>query len=99
MANNTKDFLSGFMGGFQQAGGMNRLSNWAAKKTGSYDVFSDPYAMQKYQQARQIGTPAAKQKFVSEYGDYIQPDEGTTATEMFFGKETPTYMGMDKGQF
>ena len=99
MASKGSDFLTGFMQGFNQAGGMQRVSNWAAKKSGSYDVFQDPFAMQAYSQARQIGTPAAQQEFVDKYGQYVDTQEGTTPTEMFFGKENPTYMGMNKGQF
>lgn len=99
MANKSRDFLTGFMQGFNQAGGMQRVSNWAAKKSGSYDIFQDPYAMQAYSRARQIGTPAAQQEFVDKYGQYVDTQEGTTPTEMFFGKENPTYMGMNKGQF
>jgi hypothetical protein len=99
MARKGSDFLTGFMQGFNQAGGMQRVSNWAAKKSGSYDVFQDPFAMQAYSRARQIGTPAAQQEFVDKYGQYVDTQEGTTPTEMFFGKETPTYMGMNKGQF
>ena len=71
MASKGSDFLTGFMQGFNQAGGMQRVSNWAAKKSGSYDVFQDPYAMQAYSQARQIGTPAAQQEFVDKYGQYV----------------------------
>jgi hypothetical protein len=99
MARKGSDFLTGFMQGFNQAGGMQRVSNWAAKKSGSYDVFQDPFAMQAYSRARQIGTPAAQQEFVDKYGQYVDTQEGTTPTEMFFGKENPTYMGMNKGQF
>jgi len=99
MARKGSDFLTGFMQGFNQAGGMQRVSNWAAKKSGSYDVFQDPFAMQAYSRARQIGTPAAQQEFVDKYGQYVDTQEGTTPTEMFFGKEDPTYLGMNKGQF
>ena len=92
-------FLQGFLQGFHQGGGTQKVANWTARKIGTYDIYDDPIAMQEYQKAKQIGTEQAQNNFAKNYGQYIDTGEDTTPTEMFFGKETPTYMGMNKGQF
>lgn len=81
----TRDFLYGFMQGFNEAGGTNKLSSWAAKNIADgkyYTPQNDPLFYQELQKAKELNTPAARQDFISEYGDYF--DIGDMSAEEYF---------------
>src|SRR5690554_7519568 len=95
----TRDFLYGFMQGFHQAGGTQKLSSWAGRAIGEgkyYEPYNDPYYLQELTKARQLGTPSAYQGFADTWGDYIDVPEGQTHEQYLFGvePEPKTFYGM-----
>ena len=94
-----QDFLYGFMQGFDQAGGTQRLSSWAARNIAGgeyYDPTSDPLFYQDLERARALGTPEAQESFLGKYGQFFELPEGQTPEQYFFGiePEAPTFYGM-----
>lgn len=94
-----QDFLYGFMQGFDQSGGTQRLSSWAARNIAGgeyYDPTSDPLFYQDLERARVLGTPESQESFLGKYGQFFELPEGQTPEQYFFGiePETPTFYGM-----
>lgn len=79
---NERAFLQGFLQGLNSSGGVQKIGNWVAKKIGTYDVYDDPIAMQDYQQAIKLGTPAARQSFIDQYGGLV--DTGDLSEKDYF---------------
>jgi hypothetical protein len=81
-----EDFATGFLKGFSQSGGGQKLSSYAAKNIAGgeyYDPWDDPRFLQDVQQAAKIGTKPAYQGVIEEYGKYIdfpQPNVNTQTT-------------------
>lgn len=84
----TKDFLTGFMQGFNEAGGTQKLSSWAGQNIEEgkyYDPMEDPVALQEYQRAIE-GPEPAQEQFAQEYGEYVDTGE-QSPQEYFFNKQ------------
>ncbi len=66
-------FASGLINGFGQAGGLDKLSQWAAMKINprGYNPFTDPLFLKEMQTASQMGG-TAKSNFVDKYDNYIK---------------------------
>jgi len=109
-----RDFMYGFMQGFHNAGGTNRLSSYVARNIADgkfYDPFNDPLAMKEYQLAAETNIPALQNRFIEEYGPYMDYEipEGMTGPrpltleqkkQQIFGIEppTPTIYGMNEDE-
>lgn len=85
-----RDFMYGFLQGFDQAGGTQKLSSWTARNIAGgqyYDPMSDPYFMQQLAQAKSMDIPTAYQRFADTWGQYIDLPEGQTLDQYLFNKE------------
>jgi len=81
----TKDFLYGFLQGFNESGGAQKLSSWAARNIAGgeyYNPESDPLFQQELERARALNTPAAREGFIQEYGQYF--DTGDMDPQDYF---------------
>lgn len=81
-----QDFMLGFAQGFNRSGGIQRLSSWAAKNIADgkyYDPESDPLFYQSLETARTLNTPASRQSFVDDYGQYYDTKD-MSPEEYFF---------------
>ena len=106
--------MYGFMQGFHNAGGAQRLSSFAARNIADgkyYDPFNDPLAMKEYQLAAETNIPALQNRFIEEYGSYMDYEipEGMTGPrpltleqkkQQIFGIEppAPTIYGMNEDE-
>ena len=82
----TRDFVAGFLQGFHETGGTERLSSYAGRNIADgkfYDPKSDPVFQQDMQRALETGLPAYREYAAEKYGDFIDTGDQSFADYHF----------------